>query len=278
MSTLSCLIVDDEPLARKLMFSYLSEYSHLNVIGECSNGREAIDFITQKTPDLVFLDIQMPGINGLDVIKAIQADIMPLIIFSTAYEQYALDAFDLHAVDYILKPIDDERLAIAIERACERYASYDEETYEKPKLINAISDIHFKSQRNSQLPATPIQDDAKPRTLAIKDTHTITFVNEKDIDWIDAAGDYMCVHVKGVTHIMRSTMKSLQEKLDSTTFKRIHRSTIVNLNQISRVIPHTKGEYFLHLKCDENIKVSRNYRKIIKDFILNDGDSHTLLR
>lgn len=271
MSTLSCLIVDDEPLARKLMLSCLSEYNNLDIIGECSNGREAIDFITQKIPDLVFLDIQMPKINGIEVVKSIQADIMPMIIFSTAYEQYALDAFDLHAVDYILKPIDDERLAIAIERAFERYASYSEETHEKPKLINAISDIHFKSQRDTPLPATPPQEDTKPRTLAIKDTHTITFVNEEDIDWIDAAGDYMCVHVKGVTHIMRSTMKNLQEKLDSTRFKRIHRSTIVNLNQISQVIPHTKGEYFLHLKCDENIKVSRNYRKVIKDFILNNG-------
>lgn len=278
MSTLSCLIVDDEPLARKLMLSYLSEFNHLNIIGECSNGHEAIDFITQKTPDLVFLDIQMPGKNGLDVVKSIQADIMPLIIFSTAYQQYALDAFDLHAVDYVLKPLDDERLTIAVERAFERYASHGKEMHDKPKLINAINDIHFKSQRNSQLPATPLQDDINPRTLAIKDTHTITFVNEEDIDWIDAAGDYMCVHVKGVTHIMRSTMKSLQEKLDSTTFKRIHRSTIVNLNQISKVIPHTKGEYFLHLKCDENIKVSRNYRKIIKDFILNEGYSHTALR
>lgn len=278
MSTLTCLIVDDESLARKLMLSYLLEYNNLHVIGECNNGREAIDFITQKTPDLVFLDIQMPGINGLDVVKSIQADIMPLVIFSTAYEQYALDAFDLHAVDYILKPIDNERLAIAIERAFERYANYSEETHEKPKLINAINDIHFKSQRHAQLTAPAPQEDTKPRTLAIKDTHTITFVNEEDIDWIDAAGDYMCVHVKGVTHIMRSTMKNLQEKLDSTTFKRIHRSTIVNLNQISQVIPHTKGEYFLHLKCDENIKVSRNYRKIIKDFIINNGDLHAVLR
>lgn len=275
MNTLSCLIVDDEPLARKLMLLCLSEYSNLHIIGECSNGREAIEFITQRTPDLVFLDIQMPGINGLEVVKSIQADIMPMVIFSTAYEQYALDAFDLHAVDYILKPIDDERLAIAIERAFERHVSHNEEAHEKPKLINAINDIHFKSQRDTPLPTAHPQEDTKPRTLAIKDTHTITFVNEEDIDWIDAAGDYMCIHVKGVTHIMRSTMKNLQEKLDSTTFKRIHRSTIVNLNQISQVIPHTKGEYFLHLKCDENIKVSRNYRKVIKDFILNNGTALT---
>lgn len=273
MSKLTYIIVDDESLARKLMASYLADYDDLEHIGECSNGREAIDMIMNKTPDLVFLDIQMPGINGLDVVKSIQADVMPLVIFSTAYEQYALDAFDLHAVDYILKPIDDERLAIAIERAFERYVAYADETNEKPNIINAINEINFKSQRDAQhQPIKSPIEESKPRTLAIKDTHTITFVNEDEIDWIDAAGDYMCVHVKGVTHIMRSTMKDLQEKLDENTFKRIHRSTIVNLNQISQVIPHTKGEYFLHLKCDEKIKVSRNYRKIIKDFITNEGN------
>lgn len=274
MSKLRSIIVDDEPLARKLMRSYLSKFEQIHIIGECENGLDAIECISTEHPDIVFLDIQMPGINGLDVVKAVQSDIMPLVIFSTAYEQYALDAFDLHAVDYILKPIDAERLAIAVDKAIHLHHANFQENNEHPsekyKLIEAITHIHFKSQRdNHPVIPTPIKEDPHKRTIAIKDTHTVAVVNEDDIDWVDAAGDYMCVHVHGKTHIMRSTMKDLQHKLDDSVFKRIHRSTIVNLTKIKEVTPLPKGEYFLHLKCDEKIKVSRNYRTIIKEFIQN---------
>lgn len=285
MDKLRSIIVDDESLARQLLNACLQEHESIEVIAQCSNGREAIKAITELTPDVVFLDIQMPGISGLDVVKSIQADLMPIIIFTTAFEQFALDAFDLHAVDYVLKPINEERLAIAIKRSETRFRTLqslpvdnipnnshchiaDKQNGDKPKLINAISELSLKSQREQPRSSQRIEhQEPNKRRIAIKDANTVTFVEEDSIDWIDAAGDYMCIHVKGTTHIMRSTMKDLIAKLDPTTFKRIHRSTIVNLEKILKVTPHTKGEYFLHLDCDEKIKVSRNYRETIKTFL-----------
>lgn len=278
MNTLRSLIIDDETLARQYLRSCLEDNETIEIIGECSNGREALKVIHEQSPDLIFLDIQMPGVSGLDLIKSIQAELMPMVIFTTAFEQFALDAFDLHAIDYLLKPIDEERLEIAITRAYSHFMSLfndadksdnDNKNY-KPKLIAAISEIKHISQRN-----TPKRNECPPpnsdkRRIAIKDANTVTFVEEEKIDWIDAAGDYMCIHVDGMTHIMRSTMKDLVAKLDPSIFKRIHRSTIVNLKKIKKVMPHTKGEYFLHLECDEKIKVSRNYRDVIKAFLSDE--------
>ena len=171
-----------------------------------------------------------------------------------------------------LKPIDEERLEIAIERARSNIQKLETKIENdcinlKPQLIQAISDIRLKSQRDTPNIGEQVHTETSKRRIAIKDANTVTFVEEEKIDWIDAAGDYMCIHVNGTTHIMRSTMKDLVAKLDPNNFKRIHRSTIVNLNKIEKVTPHTKGEYFLHLDCDEQIKVSRNYRDVIKAFL-----------
>jgi two-component system LytT family response regulator len=265
--------VDDEPLALQVLRAKLNKIHEIEIIGECKNGREAIAATMDLAPDLIFMDIQMPGLNGFDVVKSLQSDILPLIVFTTAYEQYAVDAFDVHAVDYILKPIDDERIKRAVQRAFERLALNDH-SGNKPKILGAIDTIKQQEQQNGQgasgqqpkAVAQLINTVAEPKVV-IKDRDEITILKQSEIEWVDAAGDYVCLHAKGQTHIKRSTLKELLGELDDQIFKRVHRSTIVNLNFINKVIPHTKGEFFLLLGEFERIKVSRNYKDAIKHFL-----------
>lgn len=269
MSMLTAVIVDDEPLALKLLASKLAQSSNVEVVGQGRNGRQAIDLIMDLSPDMVFLDIEMPGLNGFDVVKQLQSDVLPLIVFTTAYEQYAVDAFEIHAVDYILKPIDETRINRAIERALERKNAIETDE-NKTRIIGAIDSInhHHVAQPKVQTEiASRINASVVDAKVVIKDRDEITVLKQSDIKWVDAAGDYVCVHVDGETHIKRSTMKELLEELDDTMFKRIHRSTIVNLNFIEKVIPHTKGEFFLKLGEFERVKVSRNYKEAIKSFL-----------
>jgi len=269
MRKMTAIVVDDELLARRLMKVSLEKIQEVELVGECKNGREALLSIQELAPDLVFLDIQMPGLSGFDVIKAIQSDVMPLVIFCTAYDQYAIDAFDFHAVDYLLKPFEQERLERAVQRALVRVGRDTEKLDKKAPLIGAIDDIAHKLVDG--VVADPDQalkqDSDFGKRLTIKDGDGITFVNVNDVDWVDAAGDYMCVHAQGTTHIMRSTMKELLEKLDPRVFSRIHRSTIVNLERIVKVKHHTKGEYYIDIDCGERLKVSRNFRIAIKSFL-----------
>lgn len=271
MRELTTIIVDDEPLALDLLRSYLEQHSQINIVAQCKNGKEAISQVVQLQPDLMFLDIQMPGQNGFDVIKSLQADVMPLVVFVTAYEQYALSAFDVNAVDYVLKPIDEESLNRAVKRCIERVQLITGNEGFKPRIIQAIDQIMKRNSSLSEatensIPA-PVEKPVQDQKIVVKDRSAITLVDQDDIDWVDAAGDYMCLHVGGVTHIMRSTLKSLLAQLNPRIFKRVHRSTIVNINRIEKIIPHTKGECFLVLAEDERIKVSRNYRTVIKSLI-----------
>ncbi|MEH6580783.1 MAG: response regulator transcription factor [Halioglobus sp.] len=270
MRKLRVVIVDDEPLARRLLRAMLEEVPEIELIAECRNGREAIAVTQDLAPDLLILDIQMPGVSGFDVVKELQSDVMPMVVFCTAYQRYALDAFDLHAVDYLLKPVDGKRLQRAVDRA---RARLDEDTRtgeHKTPLVGAIEEIAKKVAGRSD-PRNPEQSSdealAADRKIAIRDNEVIVLIDIDDIDWVDAAGDYMCVHAKGVTHIMRSTLKTLMTRLDPGKFKRIHRSTVVNLDRIEKVTPLHKGEYILDLDCNERLKVSRNYRQAIKDYL-----------
>lgn len=266
MTKLRTLIVDDEPLALKLLRSKLEKVPTIEIVGDCKNGREAINAIIDLEPDLVFLDIQMPGLNGFDVVKNLQSEVVPLVVFTTAYEQYALDAFDIHAVDYILKPIDSERIERAVSRAQIRVGN-EEESQSKTRIIGAIDAINDREERDYLDASVERSNSDIERKIVIKERDEITLLKQADIEWIDAAGDYVCLHAEGETHIKRSTLKDLLEELDAGIFKRVHRSTIVNLNYIEKVIPHTKGEFFLQLGEFERIKVSRNYRDVIKSFL-----------
>ncbi|GAB3113605.1 response regulator transcription factor [Aestuariicella hydrocarbonica] len=268
---LTAIVVDDEPLAVSFLEACLADIPEVELLASCRNGREAVAAVLELNPDIMFLDIQMPGMNGFDVVKALQADVMPLVVFTSAYQQYALDAFDVLAVDYLLKPIEEERLQRAVQRALERYSSEPSGGERKTSLMGAIDAIARKvhaagiTGEAASAAEVVVEDNKK---IVIKDSDKVFVVPEADIDWVDAAGDYMCIHVKGTTHIMRCTMKELLARLDGNVFKRVHRSTIVNLNRIEQVTPHTKGEFFLRLDCGEELKVSRNYREAIKVFLL----------
>ena len=288
MTKLKALIVDDDPLALMLLREKLNKYPNISIIAECKNGREAIAATLELAPDLIFLDIKMPEIDGFGVIKKLQTDILPLIIFVTAYKQHAFDAFDVNAVDYIIKPVEDTYLQRAISRAIVRF-NQKSPTEIKAKIISAIDSINVYENNSEQ--DTPclrshydgthnvthfsngvnqgINVNNLDRKIIIKDRDSITLLKQLDIEWIDAAGDYTCLHVGGVTHIKRCTLKDLLIDLDPEIFKRVHRSTIVNLNYVTKVIPHTKGEYFLLLGEFDQIKVSRKYREIIKHYLVN---------
>jgi two-component system LytT family response regulator len=267
---LRAIIVDDEPLALGLLKSKLIKTHSVEIIAECKNGREAIEAALTLSPDIMFMDIQMPGIDGLSVVKKLQEDQMPLVVFTTAFEKYAIDAFELHAVDYILKPIDQERIERAIQRARERLNN-SEIASNKSGIIGAIGEIRKHNGREDTAPSSFWSNDAHQRKIVIKERDEILLLDQSDIAWLDAAGDYVCLHAKGETYIKRSTLKELLTQLGSSMFKRVHRSTIVNLRFVEKVIPHTKGEFFLILQQDQKIKVSRNYRETIKTFLDTGG-------
>ncbi len=267
MPKLRTIIVDDEPLALRLLESILAGFSDIEVIDRCRNGREAMRAIQQQEPDLLILDIQMPVTSGFDLIKGLQADLVPMVIFCTAYERYAVEAFDLYAVDYLLKPVNADRLRLALDRAQVRRREESERVDNKNVLIGAIDEITKRAHGKSEEVVLKAAESLLDRKIAIKDVDKVTIVAIDDIGWVDAAGDYMCIHANGITHIMRSTLKALVDKLDSNNFKRIHRSTIVNLRHIEHVKSLPRGEYILELDCGENLKVSRNYRDAVKDYL-----------
>ncbi|MBE1300300.1 MAG: response regulator [Alteromonadaceae bacterium] len=256
---LKTIIVDDESLARKLLLVTLAKMPELEIIAECQNGKEALAKATELTPDLMFLDIQMPGLNGIEVATSLQADIMPMIVFTTAYDKYAIEAFKLYAVDYLLKPIEEDMLQQSVERAMQRFTS-EEDALRKPNITSAVHHL-LTPQDQSKLSVASFSK------LAIKDGKEIDMVDFEQIEWIDAAGDLMCVHSDGKTYLMRETMKNLMEQLNPKVFQRIHRSTIVNLSKIEKIVPHIKGEYFVFLTCGEKLKVSRSYKDIIKHWL-----------
>ncbi len=261
------IVADDESLARKGLAMRLQEFDRVEVVAACQNGRETVEAVNAHDPDLVFLDIQMPGMNGFEVIEKMQSDNMPLVVFVTAYDAFAVDAFKVHAVDYLLKPIEQERLEQAVQRASEQMTG-ERERDEKQRLLDIVMNLTGKSRQAIQelLRNDDASDFEYSDRLAIKDGSSTTFVAVKDIDWIDAAGDYMCVHADGETHIMRTTMKELEAQLDPTRFQRVHRSTIVNLQRVEQITSHINGEFHLTLSSGASLKMSRSYKDKVKHF------------
>jgi two-component system LytT family response regulator len=264
---LKTLIVDDEALARRGLKHRLQHTSDVRIIGEAKNGREALAMIRERQPDLVFLDIQMPGMSGFDVVSELAPGDLPAVVFVTAFDEFAIKAFEANAVDYILKPIEDERLQAALQRVRERqsarHARKDRQSLLKlvseiaGTVVNSLEDITSKGIKALR---------KEPARLAIKDAGKTTWVLQEDIEWIDAAGDYMCVHVAGQTHIMRKTMKELDQELDTDILQRIHRSTIVNVKHVKAMQSHINGEYFLTLKSGNVVKLSRTYKDKLRLF------------
>ena len=263
---LTALVVDDEKLAREGLALRLKELGSVEILEQCENGRTALRAIAELEPDVVFLDIQMPGVTGFELISRIQGDAMPMVVFVTAFDAFAVDAFQVYAVDYLLKPVEQDRLESAVNRCLERKAE-QASSVDKQKLLKMVVSLSGRSEgaiRDVLLTGDVLNKQTD--RLAIKDGSSTSFVPIREIDWIDAAGDYMCVHVGSETHIMRVTMKELEARLDSSVFQRVHRSTIVNVDRVVKASSHVNGEYYLSLRSGATLKMSRSYKDKIKHF------------
>ncbi|WP_306518349.1 LytTR family DNA-binding domain-containing protein [Rheinheimera sp.] len=266
---LKVVVVDDEPLARKGMLMRLAAFPELQVVAECNNGLSAVEAIREFKPDVVFLDVEMPELDGFGVLKTLQQQqiSLPYIIFVTAFDQYALNAFEVSAVDYVLKPVEGERLAAAVEKLLKVMEAKDDHKH-KGQLAQAVAKLTGEDatdilQRLDQ--EEPVMNDRFPEAISIKDSGEITRVPVLNIDWVDAAGDYMCIHTKdGQTHILRRTMKELEQELDPRQFVRVHRSAIVNVNTIAKLQMLANGEHQLMLTNGQAVKVSRSYKDRVK--------------
>lgn len=246
METIKVLIIDDEVLARKRIRNLLSSHSDITIAGECANGLAALDAIHTQTPDLIFLDVQMPDLDGFGVLHRLDPASLPLVIFVTAYDHYALQAFEVHALDYLLKPFDDERFESALQQARQHL---------RRKQFDTVD------ERLQALLATfPRSSGPWPERLAVKSAGRIIFLNTADISWIEGAGVYVRLYSPGGTHLVRERMNTLEKQLSPQRFVRIHRSTIVNLDYIRELHPHDHGEYLVILKDGTELRLSRGYR------------------
>jgi two-component system LytT family response regulator len=234
------VIADDEPLARRGIRVRLERIGGVEIVAECGSGATAIRAIRQWKPDVVFLDVQMPGLDGFDVVREVGADLMPVTIFVTAYETHAIEAFDADALDYLLKPIDDERFVRAVERARRRLA----------ERRGGASAVAAESE-----PAT------QPNRILVRDRGRVLMLDHDEIDWIAAEGDYVRVYAGGRGHLVRDTMVALESRLDPARFARVHRSAIVNVSRVREVKPHGDRDYVAVLRDGTRLKVSRTYRR-----------------
>ena len=263
--TIRTIIVDDEKLAIQGLQLRLEPFADVEIIETCSNGREAIRKIKTEKPDLVFLDIQMPGFDGFSVVKGVMEIEPPLFVFVTAYQEHAVRAFEANAVNYLMKPVDEGALADTLERVRVRIAE-KKSAEEAEKLKNVLAEVAPDAMEQ-------INEDVDPgaqryeQLINVKDRGQIFRIDVDSIEHIEAAGDYMCIRTADNSLILRETMKDLERRLDPRVFQRVHRSTIVNLNQVRQVKPHTNGECFLVLDSGAQVKVSRSYRDVIARFV-----------
>jgi two-component system LytT family response regulator len=246
------LIVDDEPLARDRLQKLLAAESDVTIAGQCSNGREAVDAILEHAPDLAFLDVQMPELDGFGVLQELDPAKIPVVVFVTAHDKFALKAFEVHAVDFLLKPFDRERFRTALKRARERIAQ------KRPGELD---------QRLAALLAELKPEAQTPERLAIKSSGRVVFVRTNDIDWIEAADNYVNLHVGNESHLHRETLTALAERLPTKKFLRISRSTIVNVERIKELQPLFHGEYAVILRNGKTLTLSRSYRDVVDQLI-----------
>ena len=259
MEKIRAVIVDDEEEAREGMKSLLSQDPDIWLIAVCSDGVQAIKAINETSPDLVFLDIQMPEVNGFDVLNSLQPECMPAVIFATAYDQYAVKAFDLHAIDYLLKPFTNKRFyeSLALAKARIRNASL-QHINQKLSVILA----GYAQEKDTQEADVLIHQNAASLAdkLVIKSSGKIYFIPKKEIVWIEAYDSYVKIHIGGKYHLVRESMKNIEEKLPENVFARIHKSSIVNINFITELEPYFNGEFVVKLTNGTELKLSRSYR------------------
>jgi two-component system, LytTR family, response regulator len=247
------LVVDDEPMARERIMSLLQQENDVEVIGQCSDGTQAVSAIQQQTPDLVFLDVQMPGCDGFGVLQHIQnigADRMPTVVFVTAYDEYALRAFEVHALDYLLKPFGKDRFQETLRHAREQLDRRRAGDLGR-RLLALVHDLKPEQQRLDR--------------LVVKSGGRVFFLRTDEIDWVEAAGNYVRLHLGEESHLFRETMNGMEGRLDTRRFVRIHRSRIVNTERIKELQPWFNGEYVVILRNGTRLTLSRGYREKLQE-------------
>jgi two-component system LytT family response regulator len=255
------LIVDDEPLARRGLELRLAGHTDIEIVAQVGDGAAAARAVVVHAPALMLLDVQMPGLDGFAALRAIPAPHMPLTVFVTAHDHYAVRAFNACAVDYLLKPVEPDRLHQALNRVREALAGRDAVAH-RARLLTLLGELSGRPalRLDDALDARGAGDLRGDAPLAIRDGQRIVRVPPGDICWIDAAGDYLCIHTERETHVLRATMRELEQRLDPRRFPRIHRSIIVNAARVTSLRPHLNGEYFLTLDSGQELKLSRSYR------------------
>lgn len=264
--TIRTILVDDEPLAIQGLELRLQAHDDVEIIDKCQNGREAIRAIKTHKPDLVFLDIQMPGFDGFSVVQGLMEVEPPLFVFVTAYSDHAIRAFEANAMDYLMKPVDEGRLADTLDRVRQRLTE-KRGVEEVEKLKEVLAEVAPEAAEELAASDGDVSASRYEKLINIKDRGQIFRVDVDTIEVVEAAGDYMCIKTADNTLVLRETMKDLEKRLDPRRFQRVHRSTIVNLDQVKQVKPHTNGECFLILDSGSQVKVSRSYRDVVARFV-----------
>ena len=243
-ATIRTLIADDEPLARERLRALLARHTDVEVIGEGSNGAEAIEAISELRPDLVLLDVEMPQADGFAVLEALDPETLPAIVFVSAHDQYAVRAFEAHALDYVVKPFDEARVDRTLQRVRNQLARAHRTRHIDPRLLSLLDEL--RGQRRSD-------------RLVVKTGGRVVFLRTEDIDWVEASGNYVRLHVGAETHLLRESMKNMERRLDPNTFVRIHRSAIVNVDRIRELEPWFHGEYIVIMRDGTRLTASRVY-------------------
>lgn len=252
---LTALVVDDEALAREKLCALLALCGDVEVVGECADGPAVLERLREGRPDLLFLDVQMPGMDGFQVLDALEPANIPQVIFVTAHDRYALQAFEVHALDYLLKPFDDARLRRALDHARERLA------LEPRELTGGVRELldHWRQQRRYET------------RVVVKDRGRAEFVRVEDIDWIEAAGNYLEIHATGRTRLIRETLKDMEARLDPERFVRVHRSRLVNRDRVRHVEAGAFGEFVLTLDGGATLRSGRGYGDRIRQWLQRAG-------
>ncbi len=236
------LIVDDEELARDRIHTLLSGQPDVEIVGVCTDGPSAVEAIDRARPDLVFLDVQMPGMDGFEVIDNVDKSAMPAVVFVTAHDAHALRAFEIHALDFLLKPFDQTRFEKALDRA-RGHLNHDRASGLDPRLVSLLEELHEERKYSER--------------LIVKSGGRVFFVRTEEIDWVEASGNYVKIHTKNDAHLLRESMKNMESRLDPKTFVRIHRSAIVNIDRIKELEPWFHGEYIVIMRDGTRLTASR---------------------
>lgn len=264
------LVVDDEPLARRNLRVLLEADPEVELVGEAPGGAEALALISEHSPDLIFLDVQMPELDGFGVLERLEAEKLPVVIFVTAFDKYALKAFDFHALDYLLKPFDDSRFEKALARAKQQLAERELKDLSR-RLISLLEDRGGGTTRAAEEGDTPPDSPDKPARyqtrFLIKSAGRVSFIRAEEIDWIEAEDYYVKLHIKGRGHLLRETMSDIEARLDPEVFVRIHRSSIVNLERVRELQQMFGGDYAVVLHDGTQLKLSRARRERLESLL-----------